>query len=341
MSRRRAALALGLGLVLLGALASWRGAGERGRPGARPAAVAAARPAPRPLPSADSSKPAPPPPLPRSLRGTDVDGALAVDADGHFVPTPDAIALFDYFLAASGEEPPEMIRARIEAEIDRRLAPEAAAEARALLDRYLGFREALRALAEGGAVPAELERRLQWIRELRREHFGAETAAALFAEEETVAMLDLERRRVALDPALEAEEREAALEAIDAALPEHVRAVRERTRAPSRVHAEVAALREAGASDAEVHAVRAEAFGDEAAERLAALDAERAAWAARLDAYRAERAALLEAGEADPAALDALRARHFDEREQLRVRELDRAERAAAVHSGGVDVPAR
>src|SRR5262249_56530534 len=83
-------------------------------------------------------------PRPRSLRGTRVDGGLAVDAGGRLMATPDARRLSDYFLATAGEEPPERTRARIVAAIERRLSGDAARDATTLLDRYLAYRERAR-----------------------------------------------------------------------------------------------------------------------------------------------------------------------------------------------------
>ena len=74
-------------------------------------------------------------PLPRSLEGTEVDGGLAADPEGHLIVGPGVRALFDYFLSATGEEPAELIRARIIAEIEERLPPTAAREA---IDLLLG-----------------------------------------------------------------------------------------------------------------------------------------------------------------------------------------------------------
>lgn len=270
-------------------------------------------------------------PLPRSLRDTEVGGGLAIGEDDHFVPAPDAIALFDYFLSASGEEPDAVLRQRIVDHIHAALPAVAATEAEALLDTYLRFREAARELAQAGDVPADLEQRLQWIRELRRAHFGA-TAEALFGEDEETTRIDLERRRVAADPELGAAEKRARLEALGERLPESVRAARARAHAPSATQQEVEALREAGASDAQVFSLREERFGREAAERLAALDVEQQRWRDRLSSYRSERDALIaeiEANGSDLAArseaIDALRRRTFSESEQLRVRALDEA----------------
>jgi len=260
--------------------------------------------------------------LPASLRGTEVDGALRTDAGGHLVPDPDALSLFDYFLSASGEEPLRELRERIVRHIEGALEEPARGEAVRLLDQYLGFRDELRALAQHGNPPADLERRLQWIRELRRKHFGAETANALFGRVERVQQIDLDRRRIALDPTLGEERRERQLEALNERLPASVREARESAHRPARTRQRVAALRLEGASDAEIFAAREQAFGREAALRLSELDRERARWQARLSAFNEERAALAAEGGSE-AELDALVDRHFEGRERLRVRSLE------------------
>lgn len=284
--------------------------------------LAAAPPVPSPAISRSVADPGLARELPRSLRGTDVDGGLSIDRSGHFVPDPDALALFDYFLAATGEAPADEIAQWIRAHIARTLEPPAEAEALALLERCLAYRDAARELAESEAVPADLERRLQWLRELRRAHFGADVAEALFGLEEDVTRIDLERRRVAQDPALTLAERAAELAALESELPEPVREARGRARAPGRSYREVLDLRAAGASEAEIFVARARRFGPEAAGRLAALDREQAAWQARLDAYRAERRALLDAG-TQANTLEGLRHRHFSPEELPRVRAID------------------
>lgn len=151
--------------------------------------------------------------------------------------------------------------------------------------------------------------------------------ADLFGEAEQVTRIDLERRRIALDPGLDEAERSEQIAALDEQLPGHVRDVRARASAPARARVEVQQLREAGGSEAEVFAVRERYFGPEAAERLAALDVEQHAWEERLDAYRVERDALRERQAEDPEAfaaeLDALRREHFGDHEQARVRALD------------------
>jgi lipase chaperone LimK len=311
-------LALGAGLALARR-------GERERPPVRPveppAAVAAA--------AAPASRAPSLPPLPDSLAGTQVGGGLRVDAAGRFAPGPEAVALFDYFLAATGEEPAERIRARIVAEIALRLPPGAAAEAEALLDRYLAYREAARKRFAGDFSHADPERRFQLVRELRREVFGAGLAAALFGDEERVLAVDLERQRAAQRADLDPAERERRLAELEAQLPDAERAARREARAALELREAEAALRAAGAGPAEIEAERERRFGPEAAERLAELDRRRAAWDARVAEYRAARDALRAEGReaADyEAALAALRAARFAGRERLRIEALDGAD---------------
>lgn len=273
------------------------------------------------------------PPLPASLRGTDVAGALPVDTDGHLRIVPAVLELFDYFLAASGEEPPEIVRARILAEIDARLGPPADAEARALLERYLDYREAVRELAEAVGDGLPLDRRFQLLRELRREHFGAD-AEALFGAEEDRLRVEVERQRVASDPDLTDAERRERLAALDAELPQEVRDTRAAVLLATHLREEERRLREEGAGPGEIEALRERMVGPEAAARLAALDARRAEFDARLAAYRSERADLLAQPFDDPdeqrAQLDALRAARFQGPERLRVEALDRMAEAPA-----------
>lgn len=265
---------------------------------------------------------------PRSLRGTDVDGALVVDASGRFVPTPDALALFDYFFAARGEESERTIVRRIRRAMRERLPPAALAEALDFLDRCLAYRAGARALAEAEPHDGDLAIRLAALHALRDQTFGAATAARLFGAEEAHIRQALERRAIQTDGSLGDDERRARLAALDAALPADARAARERVLAPVRLREDEERLRAGGGDAAAIAALREERFGAAAAARLAALDRQRAAWDRRVADYRARRDAI----DADPrlsavaraAALEALLAERFTAPERRRVEALDR-----------------
>ncbi|WP_437603315.1 lipase secretion chaperone [Sorangium sp. So ce590] len=271
---------------------------------------------------------APPDSAPRrvaapSLRGTDVDGAVLVDANGDLIVGPELLSLFDYFLSATGEEPAAVIKARIVAAIRERATGRAAEQAIALLDRYLGYREAAGAARVAQAAdPAE---RLAALREIRREQLGADVAAQLFGDEEREGEAAIETSRLLADATLSPAERDARIAEVEAALPEHLREAREAAVRPLVQQAEEQALRDAGASDEELHAHRVATVGPEAADRLAELDRQRAVWQQRLDAFADARAAIA-ASEPDPearrAAEEALLARAFTPEERLRVRAI-------------------
>jgi lipase chaperone LimK len=324
-----AAIALGIGAVPWFALR----APQPDAPGTAAAPAAVAPPSPAP-PGATGT--AETPPSPASLRDSEIDGELIADASGHFEPTPHALALFDYFLSATGEEPQATIRARIVAEIDRRLADPARHEATALLDRYLAYRaDAASAVAdERLAESADLERRLQWLRELRRKHFGADLAATLFADDERAIEVAIAQRRVAANASLSQAEKRAQIEALEARLPESAQRARASSSVPLRLAEQEAALRARDGSDAELRALRDSIVGPEAAARLEERDRRRAEWNTRLAAYRAERDAILGDASLDLQARDAatenLLVRSFDARERIRVRTLDGMEATTA-----------
>jgi len=146
---------------------SSRGAATGSVPAAVPVAVAPAR-------GADMLRA-----VPRSLADTDVDGVLRVDAAGNLVLDEEVRRFFDYFLTATGEEAPAVIRARIEAALAARLPARAAAQGRDLLDRYLAYRDAARELA----AEDDVEARRRAVASLRTRHLGPEAAEKLFASE--------------------------------------------------------------------------------------------------------------------------------------------------------------
>ena len=248
-------------------------------------------------------------PRPESLVGTEPDGALVVDAHGRFVADAHARAFFDYFLAATGELDRRALRALIVAEIEARLPADAAAEAIAVLDRYLEFRRRARRLAESGDVPENLGERLGRLSQLRRDVLGDELAKAFFGLEEEMVAADLARREILGRDDLGAAERERLLWEAEQALPEPVREARQQALLPLRLSADEAALRAAGGTDEEIRVLREQVVGAQAAHRLEALDRERAGWQARLASYRAALSAI----ESDPSLDDEARAERREE----------------------------
>jgi lipase chaperone LimK len=187
-----------------------------------------------------------------------------------------------------------------------------------VLARYIAYRQAVAALQAdpqlSGPDAAALRRRLAALRGLRAQYFDAREIAAMFGREDAANADALARMEIREDRTLSAQQKQARLAALDAGLPAEVRAARE---APLKIlHVEEAArrLRADGAGEDDVFRLRAEAFGVDAAGRLASVDREEADWKRRIDAYLAERRSLR-----DEAQIAALRNRMFSADEQRRL----------------------
>lgn len=285
-----------------------------GLPASAPAAASAPAPAAHDAPLATTS-----------LAGTTPDGAASATAGDALVLDPALIRLFDYWLTTVGERPLATIRAQVEHDLDGRLGPRAAQQAKDVFARYLQFKEALK--TQRPAKPAGrgvdiLREGLRMMQALRATCFTDAESQALFGPQDVEASAALARMAIEQDPSLDATQRQQRLAALDAQLPASVRAEREAPLAV--VHLEEAAqrIRASGGSEDDVYRMRAAATSPEAANRLADVDREEAAWKARVATYQAQRNALLSSpgGEAEHAtAMGELRDRLFTPQEQRRL----------------------
>jgi len=260
-----------------------------------------------------------------SLSGTTPDGAATAAADQSLVLDPALIRLFDYWLTTVGERPMDAIRSDVEHDLDGRLGPRAARQAKDLFARYLRFKTALKAQHPPRPVGRSvdiLRAGLRAMLALRATYFTEAESQALFGPQDTEASAALVRMAIEQDPALDAAQRRERLAALDARLPASVLAEREAPLAV--VHLEEAAqkLRAQGGSEDDVYRMRAAATSPEAANRLADLDRDEAAWKARIADYQSQRAAVLAAPGSDAdrtAAMSQLRGRLFTPEEQRRL----------------------
>lgn len=257
----------------------------------------------------------------RSMEGTRPDGklvaageALVVDAElGH---------LFDYYLAGLGEKPLAAIRSQIELELERRLAPAPAREAKRLLGAYLAYKQALagigQALPPSGDAPQAAQARLQAMRALRPTYFTTQESAGLFGLDDARDDDAVARMAVLADGTLGEQERRRKLASLDASLSPAQRLERDAPLQVSALDDAVRALRAQGGGDNEVYRLRAATFTPEAAARLADLDREEAQWQQRIEAWRAQKAGL-GAGARDPAKVQQVTSALFSPDEQRRL----------------------
>lgn len=266
--------------------------------------------------------------LPASLAGTSVPGGWAqTDVNGSLVPSPQLRHLFEYYLAALGEETLPQLVARIEQALARLEEP-ARSEALDTLGDYLDYKLALGDLEatygrDATTNAEDMQRRMAEIRALRRTWMDAQTADAFFATDEAVDQFQVEQLRIRTDPSLSEKEREQALAEAEKALPEPLRQARRETRK----FTDYQRARSEFADDPDaLRAWRKERFGAEAARELEKVESEQQAWEVKWQAYSQDLAKLDDMGLAGPerkAAIDALRDDYFEDADKLRAEALD------------------
>lgn len=271
--------------------------------------------------------------LPRSLRDTEVDGELEVDAQGHLKITRGVRNLFDYFLSARGEESPDTLLKRMRAYLRHKLPAMAASEAGRILDGYLAYQQGLATLSgvpqpgNGRIDIAAMRQQKQQVQALRLQYLAPDVIAAFFGDEDAYDDYTLARLDILQNSQLTPQARAQQLAAAEAQLPDTLRESIKVTTRVQNLEALTQDWQKRGGTPAELRQIREQLVGVEATGRLEALDQQRAAWDQRMNAWYGERAALLgnrSLGESDrQAQLDTLRAQRFTAEERQRVESLE------------------
>ncbi|RMJ06156.1 Lipase chaperone [Marinobacter litoralis] len=273
------------------------------------------------------------PALPRDERVSDIDidGAVRVDMNGNLVLDRQLRRFLDFFIGlAPGRQYEAAMRQRMQAVMAAKGVPESVQhEVFDILDRYLAYREAAEQMEpDAGTSSADIFAAFDIVYGLRREYLGSDVAEGFYGVEERRLRLALERQRVMADDSLSDAEKSRALAQIDQNLPEHVRRSKETSEAVVSTVFRVQELREAGASEAEVRALRLERYGAEATARLEAVDRERQQWQKRLADYQQRKQAVMQSEGLAPQdrteALRLLRESMFEGHELRRIRALDK-----------------
>ena len=226
-----------------------------------------------------------------SLRGSDVDGGVTLDANGNPKADRALRRLFDYFLARIGERDAAMIRADLFAHLRDALHLDAMAQARVMdwFDRYVAVQRAAVEMARSG----DLRRDAARLRDLHRGLLGDELARAWFGSEDDYAGYTAERLALAHDASLSAAAKAQRMVELESKMDPL-----ERENYHAATDFQIASMQsqqfEAAGTDAATRYVeRAALWGEDAATRLGALDQAEADWNARIAAYARARDALL------------------------------------------------
>ncbi|STR46043.1 lipase secretion chaperone [Iodobacter fluviatilis] len=234
-----------------------------------------------------------------SLSGTEADGEIA-QGKGDLQLNQALLMRFDYYLSATGERPLADIMAQIGRDLDHELKPEAAKEARRILAQYLQFKRALGELAKNPAMAGQnletIRLRLTAIQDTRSRFFSRQEIAALFGEDDQQDNLLLERLAISQNAQLSTAQKVQKLAALDAQLSPAAQQARAELVQHLTLAARIdnarqagASAGQAGASAGQLHQIRSQSLGEEAANRLAALDKEESQWQSKIETYLAAR----------------------------------------------------
>ncbi|MBL0730245.1 lipase secretion chaperone [Piscinibacter sp. HJYY11] len=235
----------------------------------------------------------------------------------------------DILLASLGPEPTAADLQRLEDQLRRSMPGEAATQAMALVRRYDSYHRAASveaATQQAPTTPEELKALLDKTAALRRQHFDDNTARALFGADEEQTRLDLAMNAIQADPKLSPQEKAAQISALRERVPRDLPGLQAPvSAAQAEMDTQVAALRQQGASPAQIEQVRRRYLGDEGAQSLAETEAQAAQWESRYRAYAEQKKAIVAAAPADMTAqLEAALRQHFKEEELAAARAYDR-----------------
>ena len=280
-------------------------------------------------------------PLPGTLEGTVMQQALAVDEDGNLRISSDLKRVFDFFLSTIEEEDLHVILNRIEEYLDYSLSEPALSQAKEIMNQYVALKKALfdfeversaslkEIMDQGGVQQGQrylalLKEQLEAQRDLRALHLSPETHEAFYSDEEAYDAYSFARMEVSADKNLTEEEKQARYIEIDAQAPSEIVEARKEAQVTDILRSKTKALKESGASQQEIKALRTQMLGPEAAERFEVLDQERASWNQRIESYLQKRQEILSneglSLEAKQQQINVIRESEFDSREQIRLK---------------------
>lgn len=279
-------------------------------------------------PSSDSSRQTlakPRQALPASFRGTEIDGGFTLDAAGNLLPGEDVRQLFDYFLAAMGEDSLPVTLQRLRDYIRDSLDEPARSQALAVLEQYLQYKQQLVELEGNWPQLPDLQAMLQReraVQALRARLFDPQWHQAFFQNEEGLNHFTLQRMAIQRDSSLSPAQRAAAIDQLRAGLPESVQEGL-LPQLHSELRTQTQLLLESGGDSRQLRELRQQLVGAEATARLEALDQQRQEWQSRLEQYLQDKQALLDnqglSEQARTEAIEQLAAERFSEQERLRL----------------------
>lgn len=231
---------------------------------------------------------------PPYLDDVELPGGYAVDENGNLIVNSAVKEILDYFMLGIGDIPFDQLHDLIAGNMYSSLQEPALSQALQLLDNYFSYIDSYDQWEKGfdkeqlmANDPTNLKTLMQDLENLRREHLGDAAYEAFFAEEALTNAAYVDARIALQQEGLTESEKSAIRENLEQSLPESVRIAQKQAMVQVDLAEKTQALINSGASEQEIYQARVQLVGEEAAQRLQAVDAEEKAWEQKRRQYKA------------------------------------------------------
>jgi len=237
--------------------------------------------------------------LPATLKGTAIPN-LYVDAAGNLVIDRSAKNFIEYFLTAAREEGNAQIIGRMQEYFSMVLEGEAQAQALALLENYMDYRQQLDSAVSRDDIVGDKSAQMVALREtldrrksLRRTSLGDDAANSMFGDSEKYEDYAVSMMTLRLDKNLSYEEQNTLTQHYEEKLPEHIKKRVRHERHEKNLNRQIASLKEEGGKEAEIYDLRKSFYGEKTADRWAYMEGKSGDWQARTSSFNQTKANIL------------------------------------------------
>ncbi|MCH7378238.1 MULTISPECIES: lipase secretion chaperone [Acinetobacter] len=264
------------------------------------------------------------PELASSLRGTEIDCPIQVDANGKLILTVGIRSCFDYFFSSLGEKTETELIADIRQYLSATLPDTASSYASYLLDQYVAYTHALKNIKPTGNFKTGdidgYQKVIEQMYKVQQQFFNAAEINALFGNERNLNQFNIDQMRIHANKTLTAQQKATELAKLIDQLPTTLADGVRVSMQFAELQQLTQEVREKGGSAQELRNMRESLLGPEAADRLEKVDQEEAGWQTQVNGYLAARDQILKSDASDASkqqSINQLRNQSFGTKEDL------------------------
>lgn len=257
------------------------------------------------------------PELAPSLQGTQINCSLTVDNNKNFVVDQNTKGCFEYYLTQFGELTLAQIDTQVRDYITHNLPEAAVLQAIDLWQRYLKYLEAegrMQGSDPDPNDPAQLEKVLKNLAEIRKQYFNMKEIDALFGYDVVYDEYTVDRLKILDNKKLDSKTKARLLNERFAQLPANLQKNLQEMGKLENLRTLTKDIKSRNGSATELRQMREQLVGAQAADNLEVLDRNRAQWKSKVNSYLDQRQKVLNSNLSDvdkQKSIEALRQQSF------------------------------